>query len=165
MQKSDVKKAYEKWQQAVKALRDPSLESRERERMKAEMDRAKGNFLGMLPAFLSFGETSFEDYQAQANKTAIYPSVGHNLMYPLLGLLSESGEVADKVKKMIRDGGGKMTDGIRAKIIDELGDVLWYVSQTARELGTSVSEVATRNMRKLSERAERGMLHGSGDER
>ncbi len=106
-----------------------------------------------------------DSYQQEARKTAIYPGAGRNIIYPVLGLAGEAGEVAEKVKKMLRDGNGVMDSERRDSIIKELGDVLWYVANIASELGTSLSEVAERNLEKLRSRKERGMLRGEGDER
>ena len=108
---------------------------------------------------------TLNDYQVAATKTALYPDSGKNLIYPILGLCGESGELAEKLKKMIRDDQGLLTDDRRDLMIKELGDVLWYVSQVARELGSTLEEVAQGNIEKLASRAERQQLHGSGDER
>ncbi len=104
-------------------------------------------------------------YQDQARKTARYPNVGNNPIYPTLGLSGEAGEVADKVKKVIRDKDGIFDDETRRKIILELGDVLWYVAQLALELGYSLDDVAEFNLSKLMSRAQRGKLGGDGDSR
>lgn len=106
-----------------------------------------------------------DDYQKQAVSTAIYPDKGNNITYPILGLTNEAGEVAGKLKKLIRDGGGVLTDEWREKISDELGDVLWYCAALAHELGTNFSTVAIKNLAKLKSRQERGTLSGSGDTR
>lgn len=108
---------------------------------------------------------TFEEYQKESRKTAIYPNLGENFVYPTLGLLGEAGEVAEKIKKIIRDNAGKITKEKREEICKELGDVLWYVAQLSTELGLSLEEVAELNIEKLKSRAERGVLHGSGDNR
>ena len=107
----------------------------------------------------------FKEYQEKSRKTALYPSVGDNFVYPTLGLAGESGEVAEKIKKVIRDRGGKIDDEVRGMIEKELGDVLWYVSQLASELGLSLDQVAEKNIEKLYSRMERGAIGGSGDNR
>ena len=89
----------------------------------------------------------------------------HNLVYPTLGLAGESGEVAEKVKKVIRDKNGVVDKKTREEIKKELGDVLWYVSQLATELDLSLDEVAQQNLKKLNSRMKRGKLQGSGDNR
>ena len=82
-----------------------------------------------------------------------------------MGLSGEAGEVADKVKKVLRDRGGLFDDAIRAEIALELGDVLWYVAQLASELGYELEDVANQNLQKLRDRSARGQLKGSGDHR
>lgn len=104
-------------------------------------------------------------YQDAARTTAAYPDVGRNPIYPTLGLTGEAGEVADKVKKVIRDRGGVFDADTREAIKLELGDVLWYVAQLASELGYDLNEVADANLQKLSSRAARGRIGGSGDQR
>lgn len=95
---------------------------------------------------------SFEEYQAAASKTALYPKRLSNLEYPTLGLAGEAGEVANIVKKIQRDHGGEITDEIRGKLKDELGDVLWYISACADELGLTLADIAAYNVDKLAKR-------------
>lgn len=83
----------------------------------------------------------------------------------VLGLVGEAGEAADKVKKIIRDKGGRADEEDRLAIAKELGDVLWYVANVARYLDLSLDEVAAMNIEKLSSRQRRGKIHGEGDER
>ena len=94
----------------------------------------------------------FEEYQSKASVTALYPKRLSNLEYPTLGLAGEAGEVANIVKKIQRDFGGEITDEIRVKLKDELGDVLWYISACADELGLKLEEIAQFNVEKLAER-------------
>ena len=133
---------------------------------------------------------TFEVYQHAAHKTAIYPNVivpGYQetnvvdfhsgtaqqamrlmecpLAYPALGLAGEAGELANKVKKVLRDDGGAITEERRKDLLDELGDVLWYVAELATCLGGDLQEVAAKNIEKLQSRAERGKLQGQGDQR
>ncbi|OGI16728.1 MAG: hypothetical protein A3J63_05135 [Candidatus Moranbacteria bacterium RIFCSPHIGHO2_02_FULL_40_12b] len=108
---------------------------------------------------------NFEEYQKKSRKTAKYPEADNNFVYPTLGLAGESGEVAEKIKKVIRDKGGKIDDETRELIKKELGDVLWYVAQLATELGLSLDDVASHNIEKLYSRLERDKLNGSGDNR
>jgi NTP pyrophosphatase (non-canonical NTP hydrolase) len=103
------------------------------------------------------------DYQALSRRTATYPGAGESMVYPTLGLAGEAGEVAEKVKKMIRDDDGVLTDERRAALAGELGDVLWYVAQVATEAGLDLQEIARENLDKLLSRQERGVLSGSGD--
>lgn len=105
------------------------------------------------------------DYQTAALRTAIYPNQGQNLVYPTLGLVGEAGEVAEKVKKLIRDGDGTLTDPVREKIAFELSDVCWYLAVLAYELDFTLEEVMQMNLDKLASRQARGVLSGSGDAR
>ncbi|MBX7061090.1 MAG: nucleoside triphosphate pyrophosphohydrolase family protein [Pyrinomonadaceae bacterium] len=95
---------------------------------------------------------NFEDYQSAASKTALYPRRMSNVEYPTLGLAGEAGEVANIVKKIQRDHDGVLTDETRAKLKDELGDVLWYISACADELGLTLAEIAEFNIQKLAKR-------------
>lgn len=105
------------------------------------------------------------DYQDAAQKTAIYPGKGDTLTYPALGLNGEAGEVADKLKKVIRDHHGDLDPATREAIGHELGDCLWYISEMAYELGYSLNTIAIMNIQKLSDRQARGKLGGEGDNR
>lgn len=98
---------------------------------------------------------NFEEYQSDASVTALYPRRLQNLEYPTLGLAGEAGEVANIVKKIQRDHGGVITDETRAKLKDELGDVLWYISACADELGLTLNEIAEYNVQKLAKRHNR----------
>ena len=107
----------------------------------------------------------FRDYQKLSRKTAIYPQKGKNFIYPTLGLAGEAGEVAEKIKKVLRDNQGIIDQPRKEEIAKELGDVLWYLAQIATELGLSLDEVAKTNLKKLSSRQKRKRLSGSGDNR
>lgn len=107
----------------------------------------------------------FDEYQAAAKTTAVYPGQGCNFTYPALGLNGESGEVAEHAKKVLRDDFGFITEQRREKIKYELGDVLWYVAICADEAGLSFSEIAEANLDKLKKRMEEGKIQGSGSER
>ena len=108
----------------------------------------------------------FSTYQRGARTTAVYPGCGEGQWtYPALGLAGETGEVCEKLKKAIRDDGGKVNAERLAAISKELGDVLWYVASVAVDLGSSLEEVAERNVAKLADRDARGVIHGSGDDR
>ena len=106
----------------------------------------------------------FSTYQAASKAFGIYPPQSA-IEYVTLGLASEAGEVAGKVKKVLRDKQGDFTaadvDDIRA----EVGDCLWYLAQLANELGFGLEEAATENIEKLSDRKARARLGGSGDKR
>lgn len=101
-------------------------------------------------------------YQQEAAKTAIY---SNKLIYPTLGLAGEAGEIANKVKKILRDNSGELEEDVRQNLISELGDVLWYVAALATDLKTELSEVANKNIEKLNSRKNRGTIGGSGDNR
>jgi NTP pyrophosphatase (non-canonical NTP hydrolase) len=108
---------------------------------------------------------TFNEYQIVASKTASYPSVGNNLSYPVLGLAGETGEVADKIKKIYRDQAGIVTPENVSAIKKELGDVLWYMSALCGELGIELEEVALLNIEKITKRVSTGTIGGSGDDR
>lgn len=107
----------------------------------------------------------FQEYQEKSRKTAKYPNAGENYIYPTLGLAGEAGEVAEKIKKVIRDKCGVVDDATRGDVKKELGDVLWYITQLATELGLSLDDVAESNIKKLYDRMDRGVLQGNGDNR
>ena len=136
-------------------------------------DEIKNSFLrcsvspgSSLPGTQDKEILSLNSYQRQAGMTAVYPNAGNgNFIYPTLGLCGEAGELANKVKKVIRDYGGVLTQELKEKIVDELGDSLWYIAQIATELDVPLNRVAEINLDKLASRAERNKLHGSGDNR
>jgi NTP pyrophosphatase (non-canonical NTP hydrolase) len=116
---------------------------------------------GLVP----FSDESFNNYQEQTAQTAKYPKE-KALEYLSLGIASEAGEVAGKMKKWIRDGDAKMTEEEwRNAMASEIGDVLWYAARLADELGLSLSQIAEDNMDKLLDRKARGVIGGSGDNR
>jgi NTP pyrophosphatase (non-canonical NTP hydrolase) len=102
-------------------------------------------------------------YQEQTRLTAKYPKE-KGLEYCTLGLVGEAGEIANKVKKVIRDN-RPVDDAFKADLKAEIGDCLWYVARLADDLGISLQEVADYNMEKLLSRLERGVIGGSGDNR
>ena len=112
------------------------------------------------------------EYQEAALTTAVYPEQ-FRVIYPALGMNGEAGEVADKVKKVIRDtvllidakGAIVLPDDKRIELAKEIGDVLWYCATMSHDLGFSLEEVAQMNIDKLKSRQERGKLSGSGDNR
>ena len=112
-----------------------------------------------------FKTMEFLEYQTESRRTAIYPDAGNNMAYPVLGLCGEAGEVAEKVKKVMRDKGGYFDHESRAAIKKELGDVLWYVAQIVSELNFDMNEVAQSNLDKLHDRMKRGKIKGDGDNR
>ena len=108
---------------------------------------------------------AFLEYEEIFRKTAIYPDAGNNIYYPTLGLAGEAGEVAEKVKKVMRDHDGHISEDTREELKKELGDVLWYLNALCLELGTDLEVVARMNMDKLLSRLKRNVLQGSGDNR
>lgn len=118
----------------------------------------------------------FDEYQAQAKTTDLgIAKMGEvmakeclnvpEFLDKVLGLVGESGEFADKVKKIMRDKRGVFTETERVAILKELGDVLWYVAEIALYLDMPMSELAQMNLEKLASRKKRGTLVGTGDER
>lgn len=127
----------------------------------------------MLPAFLSiaFRCMDLDDYQTLSRSTAVYTestrSKNEQIYYCTLGLAGETGEVAEKIKKVLRDQGGLgfLDPTVVDAIVSEMGDVLWYLAALATELQVSLAEVALANLQKLESRKARQALHGSGDNR
>ncbi len=113
-----------------------------------------------VPAAMDLSE-----YQSRSRATAVYPRAGDNLLYPTLGLCGEAGEVAEKIKKMVRDDDGVLTDDRRSALAKELGDVLWYLAQLASEADLNLAVIADANLAKLASRQRRNVLQGSGDDR
>ena len=108
---------------------------------------------------------NFETYQIKARKTAIYPNLGSNYVYPILGLVGESGEVAEKVKKVMRDKNGVFDQETLMGLKKELGDVLWYLSNICCEFNMTLDDIAEENLNKLEKRSLEGKIKGSGDNR
>ncbi len=108
---------------------------------------------------------TFEEYQQKSRVTAQYPNPGKNYIYPTLGLCGETGEVAEKIKKVIRDKDGIVDAETLDHIKKELGDVLWYIAQLSTELGLEFEDIASTNLNKLLSRLHRGKIHGNGDDR
>ena len=103
-------------------------------------------------------------YQQVAKSTAIYPRE-QAIIYPTLGLTGEAGEVANKVKKIIRDGTNKNNENLVQEISAEIGDCLWYISVLAGDIGVKLSDIANNNLIKLANRKKNNTIHGSGDDR
>lgn len=112
---------------------------------------------------------TFDEYGTRAISTLTsdhaYGDITPELMAQILGLVGESGEFAEKIKKIIRDKDGRIDDETRAELLKELGDVLWYVNIVAHLLGSDISEVAKSNLEKVLSRKSRGVTKGSGDNR
>lgn len=112
---------------------------------------------------------NLDEYQREAARTDLSQATrdlaSSGFLEKVLGLVGETGEVADKIKKIIRDKNGKVDADEQKALAKELGDVLWYLASVARYLGLSLDEIAKMNLEKLSSRQRRGKLHGTGDER
>lgn len=108
---------------------------------------------------------TFNEYQSRTTQMAMVAEDDKRLPIYLLGLSGETGEVSEKFKKMFRDQGGHMSDAFKADVQKELGDVLWYVSSIAHELGLSLEDVAKANVEKIESRRARNVQHGNGDNR
>lgn len=106
-----------------------------------------------------------KEYQKEAWELAIYPNKGNNIYYPALGLSGEVGEIANKVKKIMRDDNGVITSEAKESIVAECGDVLWYLAALASELNVSLEDIAKKNLEKLLDRQKRNLIKGSGDHR
>lgn len=106
----------------------------------------------------------FNQYQFRTSLTAKYPQ-DKAIEYLVLGLSSEAGEVAGKLKKIIRDENGHLTKENKESLAAEVGDVLWYCAQLAKQLEMNLGAIATDNLRKLESRQQRGVIGGSGDDR
>lgn len=108
---------------------------------------------------------TFNQYQDFVKSMRKYPE-SHRVLYPTLGLTGEAGEIAEKVKKWIRDERGEtISEDRRAALLKELGDPLWYIAALAYDLGYTLQEVVDANHEKLTGRRERGTLSGDGDDR
>ena len=107
---------------------------------------------------------TLDNYQQKALSTNINPGT-HIFFDRMFGLVGEAGEMADKVKKWIRDDQADWDKLDKQMMMDELGDVLWYVATLADTLGYKFDEVAQHNLKKLSSRKNRGKLNGAGDNR
>ena len=108
----------------------------------------------------------FDEYQSEAETTAIFPDelpefVETGQVYTVLGASGETGEIQEKLKKAIREDDPSYIDDMR----DEVGDVVWYLSQICEEFGWSMEQIAEENLAKLQDREERGQLTGEGDDR
>ena len=97
----------------------------------------------------------FTEYQKLSRRTAVYPNIGNNLYYPALGLAGETGEVMNKIKKIMRDKLDIKDNNLKEMIESELGDILWYISNLATELNLSLDDIARKNLEKFMDRKKR----------
>ena len=107
---------------------------------------------------------TLNEYQEGTEYTRIYPD-NVKVLYPAMGLAGEAGEILNKLKKVYRDDGGVLSEEKRLAIIDELGDVLYYVAALALDLEIDLESVSRANLEKLASRKTRNTLSGSGDNR
>lgn len=157
-----------KWRASLRAgwgdtmAEDYTYERAEGDKSVRELEAENDELRKHLVAYI---ENSLDYYQGQARSTAFFPEK-LKLEYLTIALAGEAGEIAEKVKKIIRDKGSVLTDEDKAALALELGDVLWYVAVFAANIcNWPLSEVAAANLRKLESRKERGTLSGSGNER
>lgn len=108
---------------------------------------------------------NFNQYQELASTTSLDTTIGHPIIYPILGLVGEAGEIAEKAKKLFRDDNGILTKERKAIIKKELGDVLWYIAEICTRMEIDMHDVAKDNIEKLLSRKTRGTLRGDGDNR
>lgn len=110
--------------------------------------------------------SDLDTYQRKAHETSLNVAIGGDAtLYPVLGLCNEAGELAGKVKKIYRDRGGVIGREEREALKGELGDCLYYIAEAAYQFGFTLAEVAHANNVKLADRAARGVIGGSGDNR
>lgn len=107
---------------------------------------------------------TIKEYSERAIATATY-GLGDSIIYPTLGLNGEAGEVAEKVKKVLRDKHGVFDEEIKYDMAREIGDIIWYCNALARDIGYSLEEIMDMNIVKLESRKLRGVISGSGDNR
>lgn len=105
---------------------------------------------------------TFNNYQKYARETAIYKD---GIFYPALGLCSESGEVADKIKKIYRDNNGIISEENKEQLIKEMGDVLWYLANMSTDLNVTLEDIAKKNLEKIQARQKKNLIHAEGDDR
>lgn len=134
-----------------------------------EIANAVGEYRNSKDSKKKRNKMDTENYEKIVVETAAYPKSGEGevigLAYTALGLNGEAGEIAEKIKKLIRDSSGVLVEETRQALLKELGDVQWYLAALARELKSSVGEIMEMNMQKLRARKENNTIHGSGDDR
>lgn len=108
--------------------------------------------------------TLIKEYNEFISKTKFYPK-RRNIEYPAWGICGEAGEVAEKIKKTIRDNNEVFDDERKKAILKELGDVLWYVVATAQDMDYDFEDIIHANMTKVTKRIETNTQHGEGDNR
>lgn len=127
-------------------------------------DELYKSYKGPIKAVEGSNRLTPADYFSKAMAMKVY-GAGSAIVYPALGLNGEAGEVAEKVKKVLRDNGGVFTDEAKEEIAKELGDCLWYICALADDMGYTLNDIAQMNVDKLTSRKNRDMIHGNGDNR
>ncbi len=102
----------------------------------------------------------FKDYQQFVEEMSFYPRAGYNINYTVVGLSGEAGEVSNRWKKVLRDSGGVLTTEAIVDLHMELGDALWYIAACAREMGTTLQEIARLNVAHLTQRRKESKRTG-----
>lgn len=108
---------------------------------------------------------TLDDYQKLALRTAADRSKKNELFHLVLGLVGETGEIAEKMKKWVRDDNSDESKLDVDDLKKELGDVLWYTAVLAHYFDLSLDDIAAKNIAKLADRQQRNVLHGAGDAR
>ncbi len=111
---------------------------------------------------------TIDDYQVQSRKSiiqSIFPQTVGDIKYVTIAITEEAGEIAGKIKKLIRDKKGKLDDEAKEGLIKEIGDVQWYLARLCDLIDVPMSRVLKTNMEKIMSRKDRGAIHGSGDDR
>lgn len=98
---------------------------------------------------------TLDEYQKESRKSVVYPYAGSNPVFPALGLAGEAGEIANHVKKAIRDDNGAFSERRKGEMKEELGDAMWYIAQIATELGLSLEDIADVNLIKIRKRYQK----------
>ena len=107
-------------------------------------------------------DEGFYSYQNLVQRTKQYDTETFGIIYPSYGLMGEVGEIMEKQKRVLR---GDADDIDINDMTKELGDVLWYLTALATDLGIDLTAVAETNMRKLVGRLARDTIKGEGDDR
>jgi NTP pyrophosphatase (non-canonical NTP hydrolase) len=108
---------------------------------------------------------NLDEYQKLAKRTAAPYDKKNEIFQLILGLVGETGEIAEKAKKIVRDQDSDFSKFDKEDLKKELGDVLWYLAVVSDYFGISLEEVGRKNIDKLASRQARGKLGGSGDNR
>lgn len=108
---------------------------------------------------------NLNEYQKLAKRTAAPKDKKNEIFHLVLGLVGESGEIAEKTKKIVRDNASDFDALDKDDLKKELGDILWYIAILANYFDIELEEIGKKNIDKLASRLERGKISGSGDNR